>query len=259
MPETLKWLVSVLSRFSRLIFSSRKKKLALIAQGIKDPDTWTNFWLEFRYAVRPLFFEAQQALNALRDQIERSSRNTARGYNRDGKTVTVDSTGVWPNDLSFTRRVTTTESHNYRAGVLYTIASDIMGLAATWGLDKPLESLYELVPFSFMLDWMFNIGDVIASWTYNPSLQVQASWLVEKHAFSAKVTYGNVVNLAGPPVFTNMLVSSTPASATASLLVERRLPSPTRAIMPSFKLKLNTAKIVDILAIARGLYHGLNR
>jgi hypothetical protein len=38
-----------------------------------------------------------------------------------------------------------------------------------WGLDKPLGILWEALPYSWLIDYVFNIGDMIAAFEYTAS------------------------------------------------------------------------------------------
>jgi hypothetical protein len=144
-------------------------------------DDLSNAWLEFRYAFRPLFFEMVQAVNAFERETGKALRKTARGYAED---VSVQhSSGVvalsgWAT-AEYSRTLSLRKSS--RAGVLYTVSSDANNALSVWGLDQPLESLWEIVPFSFIVDWFFNIGDIISSYSVNTALKPQGSWVTNRY------------------------------------------------------------------------------
>lgn len=285
LPETLSWFKSILTRGLNLTKLLRRKsniipqvlKLAIMekppttvkklakssARGNLKSSTdavsnFANLWLEYRYAIRPLIFEMEQCLEALAAAIKKNSRQTARGKEvnvastDDIKTHThVQSSG----DVVRTYRVISTTKLGCRAGVLFHIDEDINALLAVWGLDQPLQSAWELVPFSFIMDWFFSVGDVIGAYAPKASLSPLSSWCTCKYSYEAMIQ---------PVSFTlsnkNGYVWDVPEVVHGSRTVKYqrtwRKPVAERSLLPSFDLKLNIAKIVDLGTIGRSMLFG---
>lgn len=258
LPETLNWLKDVYVRCHRILrmFLARRIRMRLRAKDLSD------WWLELRYAVRPLFFEAEQIQNLL--LAERPpERLTARGYNQGS----IPDSAVNYSDISFTPNVAATfhipisgtisSQTNYRAGVLYHIADDINFMAHALGLNRPLSAVWELTPFSFIMDWFFNIGEIIASWTVPCSFTPLSSWVTEEivvtvNAESAAPIAGWVQS-NGWSGFTE----STRASATSKAVLKRRIISPDRPILPSLSINLDAAKLLDLALIGKNLFRAM--
>lgn len=70
--------------------------------------------------------------------------------------------------------------------------------AQLWGLNKPLTALWNLIPFSFMVDWIYNIGDSVESFeSAKPTLKhdvVYAGW---SHSAKLIVTCETYVTFNG--------------------------------------------------------------
>lgn len=296
LPETLGWVKSLYERAIRLIKLWRKRKdvvsvtrslrYAFEETGSKRDSrrysSWlkvlehraaraalrpkdnilkdaANLWLEFRYAIRPLIFELKSVLEALKKALIHQ-RYTARGkeiYMTEGKSyITVDR-AAYSASHYVDMQIETKEKRSVkaRAGVLYAIEDSLDALLSVWGFDQPLESLWELVPFSFIIDWFFSVGDVISSWSQSSGVTALSSWftisvdhLVEKRSFDGQISNrGNY--LWKSKVFEH-------GHSYWSTRRKWRVPSPVRPILPTFDLKLNLGKIIDLGAIGRGLTTG---
>lgn len=261
LPETIQWISSLLGRAISVLRALKGKNLKNLVKyqfgSRKDSiDTVSDVWLELRYALRPMVFEMQQALTALQTQLKKGMRQTARGYHRVQPVSTTYETktlGACYVDL----RTTTVRRSNYRAGVLYTIDENINGLLAVWGVDQPLETIWELTPFSFIIDWFFDVGNVISSWSYNAGLHPLTSFITEHHEFICQV---DVVGHEFRPPATNYVwyvqEFLNGGMSKQVVTIKRRIPNPSRSFLPNCKIKLDLAKITDLAFIGRQLING---
>lgn len=128
-----------------------------------------------------------------------------------------------------------------RAGVLTSIEV-FQGIAAL-GLTEPLESIWEMIPFSFILDWWFNIGKWIASWSPNIGIKTLASWVVvtDTTTLTSTVETGTIYNPA------NYLNQIEIAGSYSRVLVQKyRLPNPDRPLLPTYSINMNWFKSLDL-------------
>lgn len=262
LPETIRWFTSLLTRMIRTIRFFKSKKQRMKALKALNPtatvDSLSDLWLEFRYAIRPLVFEAKQAVEAMQAAIEVGSRQTARGWNRIHETETTTIENYYCS-VAFDADIQRKSSlySNYRAGVLYEIESDINGLMAIWGLDQSTEAIWELTPFSFIIDWFFNVGDIISSWSISPHLRPLCSWI------SRDVVYEVSFKLVGCHTHHSYLGNYTPPTVTDpgsykhDFRTSIRYPNPRREVLPSLDLNLDWAKTLDLATIGRSLFRSL--
>jgi hypothetical protein len=259
LPETVEWIKSLLTRALKILrfFKSKKSRLRIIKRSLKGLntgkvlDTFSDLWLELRYALRPTIFEMKQAIEAAKSIVKKNSRHTARGWHKESSNSIDDFVGYHDTAITTYHRSVSQSSLNYRAGVLYDIDSDINGILAIWGLDQPLEAIWELTPFSFIIDWFFSVGDIIAGWSVNPSLSPLGSWVTLEWQTSISVSTTNVE--LGGTLYSDE-ASWSPGAYYEQSLMSRRIISPERPILPSFNLKLDWAKLLDLATIGRGLY-----
>jgi hypothetical protein len=268
LPETVHWMTSLVKRMISIMRAFTQKKLLLNVQkfvqsGRSVINELSELWLEFRYAVRPLIFDMQQAVEAWNAVLQKSDRFTARGFNRaDGVTTSSTETVILNEAMSAIISRTQQTSADYRAGVLYTIDDNVNELMSVWGIDQPIETVWELIPFSFMIDWFFSVGHVISSWTINPGLNPLASFITEEHTTTIKSEITGCFQTKDITSSGNLVTNVGAVSAGCNLtkvITKRRLPSPQRSIMPTFNLNLDTAKLIDLAAIGRDLFRTLGR
>lgn len=268
LPETLHWMTSLMTRMISILRAFTQKRLLITAgkffrSGTTVIDAMSELWLEFRYAVRPLLMDMDSAISAWNHVIDKSMRHTARGFHRTESTSS--STYVWdfrPTLFDTIVSRTHVESANYRAGVLFRLDPNLSEIATVWGLNQPLEAVWELIPFSFIIDWFFNVGTKLKALTANPSLLPLTSWITEEiittvtdsansaHQYGFKTASGYDV--------TESTVYS-PSTCTVKRIVKRRLPTPSMSLSPVFKLNLDTGKLIDLAAIGRNLFSVLSR
>jgi hypothetical protein len=261
--ETIKTLISLLragSDLAQALLTGKFKQLMKWKAYDISPDAIADFWLEYRYALRPLVFDAYNILSGLQAELT-NERFTARGVELHSQLdLSEVATGTETSIFILNHKVEVSQQLIFRAGVLARIEEDINGLMAIWGLDQPIESLWELVPFSFILDWFFTIGDVISAWCPQAGLDVLGSWCVCNHdteikcfAFDCTPNLSRWENSIIPARLENGGVYHT------KLTHQARLISPDKTIVPSLSVNLDWFKGLDLAFIGYNLIKGLPR
>lgn len=115
----------------------------------------SNIYLVFRMGVVPLLNDLEEALKFLKSRYE--PRYTARGTTTSqGQTTeeTFVTSGVYG---SYGIHIETTRTFEARYGLLYETDPFSRALA-NLGLTRPLSSAWQLMPWSFVADWLFQVG-----------------------------------------------------------------------------------------------------
>ena len=130
-------------------------------------------WLETQYGWRPLLSDIRGANDALKDLAARPSleMKVVRGV-ADQVTPLGSTTGDYDVfgqsivGVSITSKVTF--SVMYRAGIALQSPSTLTMNATTLGFDPSnfVPTVWELVPWSFLIDYFTNIGEVLNAWTF---------------------------------------------------------------------------------------------
>lgn len=262
MPETLKMLVDLLRTALELTIAAKSGNLKVLRRAAKklvSVDGLSDVWLLYRYGIRPLMADIRNVLSAVKKDLEKSLRYTSRGKFDTGLLVSerefcsqpTGNLARWPvwKVKTGTRRV-------FRAGVLFEIDQSIDAMSALWGLDSPIESAWELIPFSFILDWFVNVGDCLGAAVLNPSLKPRISWVTESLEFSELASSSSFND---KPITLCTQTNPEPhfhqdGSSNLNLVVKRRCTTAAQYSLPRLNLKLDYAKLTDLILIARKIF-----
>ena len=265
LPETVTFLIDVLKAIAQLTLAAKQGDWRKVLKAARKAGTTVdgvgNIWLAYRYAVRPLFFEYQQIMAALSKTVRTGIRQTARGSSKlslEPKSEPFDreiiSKGIgWTDSTRVSGKIERSYNLISRAGVLFEIERDINAMLAVWGLDDPFGAMWELIPCSFIADWIINIGDVLNAATSNPGLTARASWVTQSIHYHQSVvvdrcyTTGYNCNMSKGRVATQL------GNLQMDIIVKRRVPLAERYTLPRVKLKLDFAKLTDLYLISRKL------
>lgn len=125
-------------------------------------------------------FDIEEILGAFEERI--NDRKTGRGFAED-EYVAAPVVDTW-NDGSASHNATVTatyrESCVVRAGAL--VQLEAVGRIQRLGFDirKIPEAAWELLPWSFVVDWFLNVQQVIAAIEATASNQFLAQWITRK-------------------------------------------------------------------------------
>jgi len=115
-------------------------------------------WLEWRYAVLPLVYDTDAAFQIMKEGIQ-----TRRNENRPWELL-VSKTVKYSDQVKTTYGSSYVQNQFYTAAlhckIYATVDDSAAHAAAALGLE-PVGALWELVPFSFVIDWAVPIGTFI--------------------------------------------------------------------------------------------------
>lgn len=200
-------------------------------------DLISSAWLEARYAWRPLLLDCQKAVKVLLDKTEKPERKTFRS-----STVEMEEEEVnWQvSSAGFLYTVTGSLRKEVvvRAGVLTQITADAQ-LSNQLGLSNVVGTVWELIPYSFVVDWFLNVSGLIANLNPQGGVEALSSWS----------TIRKVSHLSGTVVVTRPGYSgSKTLKFSASRESYARTPS-TGATYVNFDVNLDVAKLLDAAAL----------
>lgn len=125
---------------------------------------WTNHWLQLQYGWKPLLSDVYGSCDALSKREKSDWRVTAKASRRESTSKTYGPTnqGSTRNgDYSYACGV------ELRKGVFVRIDAipdnDLKMSLSSLGVTNPLLVAWELVPYSFVVDWAFPVGNWLSS------------------------------------------------------------------------------------------------
>jgi hypothetical protein len=133
--------------------------------------------LAFNFGVLPLLKDAEGIFEALVFKHPQVLRQTARGFERSSgmssETHGYASAGFV--EMPLVTRVE--ESVEVRAGILYAFKGESSAAALGVRLRDVPAAAWELMPWSFVLDWIANVGDVVAGLVALCSSDLLTQWV----------------------------------------------------------------------------------
>jgi hypothetical protein len=153
------------------------------------PKELAQRYMELRYAIRPLIYDVNGIIAVLEKDTRLYDRFTGRG-----SASATASTGdlIEGHSIEWNATADTERSATYyvsaRAGVLYHVNVNQLRLL---GVDQLLETAWELIPFSFIVDWFVGVGQAIAAATPTIGATQLASWVTVKETFVSSNRMGN--------------------------------------------------------------------
>lgn len=243
-------ITSIINRLLRIISRAKKADYKYLRKQISIRELEDRY-MELRYALRPLLYDVRGAAGALDESSKYSStRATARGFAQHNHTLT-DEEVITDASYSYKRTRISNCSSIIRAGVLTDVTTDFNSV---WGLDQFAETAWELLPFSFICDWILNVGDTIAAWTPSRGVRPLTSWVTVEHASTYSVIAGDFKNTDTKYDVRNIFSWSGINRMTGYTKI--REVSPPRSILPTCKVRLNTFKLLDLVIIGKRLLKG---
>lgn len=167
------------------------KRSPLHSRKIIVGATAAKYWLEYNYAWKPLFYEAYGLVELLKSQLEPAllvhANRTVHGRldHQIPPTPRGPGTGSWYGiHVTMSGRV----KYESTCRISARISSTAMKRAAM-GLTNPAAVLWELVPYSFVVDWAIPIGNVLEAATATRGLTFVGGSKTTRYQSSGRVTF----------------------------------------------------------------------
>lgn len=227
--------------------------MAELRREVRFPEL-ANRYMELRYAVRPLIYDMVGGLKAL-DKPKKRLRKTFRGFKAQEFSYEDELIGL---GVFFRTSVDVHRSYKcsygVRAGVLCDI--DITGLSS-FGMeaDSMIPTMWELLPFSFIVDWFANVGATIGAQIPKAGVNQLASWATVSDITTVENRLKNSRSMY-PDRPTQVENSSTMGSSKSVVRVTRkeRIPSPSLRTWPQAEINLDLYKLTDLSIILKGIF-----
>lgn len=246
--KTVESVRAILWRVFKIARNVRKLNL----RGVLDelsPKELADRYMEARYAIRPLMYDIRGITKAL-EATRRYERRTFRGYAEDSYTcspVTVSNIPCQPMAVIDLRKETDYVV-SARAGVM--CDCDITG-SSIFGLDQIAETAWELVPFSFVIDWFANVGDTIAAHTPNAGVTQRASFVTVKEHLTQRLICTDHRSTCAASGYVLISITSPKGTMQKEELVLERIVDPVLYSWPRVDISLDGYKLTDLGIILR--------
>lgn len=257
--ETIGFLRNPLSNWNAFLRRLRKTKNRSRFHRQKTVSEYLlSEWLSYRYGVRPLLGDIQDAIKAVEATVKKDipMRRTARGFASDGESLRDTNYPVnTGSSVTFKWTTKTDRQIKVRAGVLYEYhrSPDTFGVAYH---DIP-PAIWEALWGSFIIDWFANIGSWIEAVTPIAGVKTLGSWttteISTRSTRDSYVFYGGIDSGTGR---TRVITSPGTTSEVLDSTDKARL----NGISVGLALKVSplagwrgAARVLDLVGISIGL------
>lgn len=179
----------------------------------------SSVWLEYSYGWKPLLHDIYDAVKVLESPYKET---TVRARGTHAQTASVNMTFGHQ-----TIKGPVKSRYTISLGGKVSIENRNLAAASQAGLINPLVPLWEILPFSFVIDWFTPIGNFLENFTFGMGLSITHKWSTQKLV----VEPDNV--LVGTPSFDGWIFNPPKADPSFFLYVDRytiwsipSLPSP---------------------------------
>jgi hypothetical protein len=206
--KTVNGILRPLEQARELAFKVLSRKRNLVARGLTGAKAAASAWLEYRYGWRPLMADIDGSIQALRNSgYMEPQRLTARDgttlkWSTKGK-ITPSVSGTTSVEASYARYI----EHKISAGLIYELydGSYTQYLKRSLGLslgDVP-STVWELVPYSFVIDWFTEIGPWLQAIKPLPGFKVLGNWVTTHETSGQEYTnLSSTCHVANSPATT---------------------------------------------------------
>jgi hypothetical protein len=123
-------------------------------------------WLEYRYGWRLVVNDIDSLLKTLWDTLKTKPLHYVVTAEEKSETTSITNTpgSIYVNSseaCKWTQQCTTVTSRVVRAGYRYRMTSDAVSTQQSFGILNPFVIAWELIPYSFVVDWVANVGECL--------------------------------------------------------------------------------------------------
>lgn len=201
---------------------------------------WKKFrelWLGYRYGVRPILFDIEDTYKAIQKYHEELTYVLGRGFQTGDVKAEYDS-GLLPNGPNNKYRITEKRSGTWtaRGWAAHAVKT---AFNRSFGTD-PLVTLYEIMPYTFVLDRLINIGAYIS--TISPQLRGDYEGICGSSKLVQTIEREYSYFFTGPGF-------SGGYAATTKWSIEQYVRFPTGVPFPPINPRIDLAFAVDLAAL----------
>lgn len=164
-----------------------KSRFSREQQESRFTDFAAKTWLEYTYGWKPLLKDVHDHAVALEKTanehglLMRTAVATAKTEREKSRVVFVDANRIKATCKTWSTR-------RLRVVVDYKLPTGVVSVANTFGLTDPLSVAWEVVPFSFIVDWFYPIGKFLEGISSYNNLVFHRGYTSGSHKYFAKST-----------------------------------------------------------------------
>lgn len=250
LQSSVRTLATVSSRFwnasARLAETAQRisRKRGRLRKAGEVYDIFRNLWLEGRYGIRPMVYDAVDITNVIRKLTseERSALITGKGYQRSPAepSFEVETDQTIGN---FYRERTTLEKSGFNVTYRGKAYIEAKGDWSDAFQADIFNTAWELTPYSFVFDWFVDVGSWIS--TLTPTASGSFAGTCVSYKYNASNTRSFIMEPHGP------IGQGSGGRAYITRTVEHYVRFPYAGIpYPPVNVRLSIPKLIDLLTLS---------
>lgn len=221
-----------------------------------------RLWLHIRYGLRPLIGE----LHGFIQTYESLGRKNRSRFTSTPISLTSSNqitsgaytpSGAYLDTFSFKRRGNRSVTYEAYAGVICEPADSEASLAELLGVGNVIKAGWDLVPFSFVIDWFLDVGGTISRWAPNIYMKPLGNWVTVKETKVIRSSMYSLGTVAKTSAYTGFTLKQQTCSCTGSVenttFTYLREPNPSTSVVPPVKINLDPLKVIDLFTLLPAL------
>jgi len=171
--QTVKTIADLATRLAKSFVALKRGNLTAVAKNLFPTSLKgaSNDFLMWRYGISPLIGDLKGAAEHLAEYIQRAAPVKSNGHATKLYTdYSLDTSGP----LAY--EVTSNVKIRVKYGTSFSVSDALTRQASMLGFTTPGQALYELTPWSFVIDWFLPIGDWIANLTALKGLELAETY-----------------------------------------------------------------------------------
>jgi hypothetical protein len=208
-------------------------------------------WLALQYGWKPLLQDIQGSMEALaRYNLANDSVREVRASAKVSRTENNDIFDDYNGEVRIGEI-----SHTYlcqvKVGLKYRVNDSLRAFLSQTGFTNPVNLAWEVLPYSFVVDWFLPIGPYLESLSAYDGLEFYEGWISQ---FSKWSTFGSVDFKGLVASGTEQRVYKGQYSSTSVRLNRDKLSSFPRLTFPNFKNPFSTTHALNAIALVRSAF-----
>lgn len=131
----------------------------------------SSVWLEYSYGWKPLLHDIYDAVKVLESPYKDCK---VRGRGKDTQTASLNTTYGRETIIG-----QVASKYRLEIGATVKVSNPNLAAASQAGLINPLVPLWEILPFSFVVDWFTPVGNFLENFSFGMGLSFTKQWTAE--------------------------------------------------------------------------------
>lgn len=242
----------------RFISRHQKGRQAAYRRSNKSGEQYTktiaDSWLEYSFGWAPLVSDIKDAVGAFRAASERPCRETFRVESKVDGSVTGGASTSGYSTLNWQTIWSTKHSSSCRiAGAINNSCSLSTNFAAEYGIfpAEIVPAAWELVPWSFLVDYFVNIGDVLDAWATFRRINLAWACQTERKLAETRTVRKHYMGSSNPKFLKVIYTYPGKSHVLHKTVTRTKLVTLTPPSF-EFRTKLSDSKFLNIAALLEG-------